>query len=390
MLSTVGMGVQGLARFLYTIFIGRIAGEEALADASALLSVSVWLALATPSALGVAASRFLPSGEYAASAARQLNRWFWISAPALALISVPVSIWLVKDVVTAVACAALVFTYNAYVYTRGAMMGEDRILRATLADTISSIIAVSALALVLFAGWNWALLLPLAIGYGTFALLTRPRTEPSQVPDHDRRLFFRFVRDSVIGGLAVGGLLPTTMIFVRAFDTPLNAGLFAAALSLATPANMIAQAVNQVLVPHFARMANDASALMRSQLRMFLASTALFAVTFGVLAVFAPLILSLVYGANYHDGAAAMQALLGIVFLISATSSPAAYLVANGRQRDYAMIWLAALIVGSLMMLLLSPALGAQGALIGYGIGGGGGAVAIIVWGNLLAWRRAK
>lgn len=386
-LSTIGLGVQGLARFAYTILIGRMAGEAALADASALLSVSVWMALAMPQGLGVAASRFLPTPDLAASAARQLTRWFWIASPALALLTVPIAFWIVGDIVSSLTCALLVFTYNAYVFTRGAMMGEDRVLRATIADIVSSILAVTALALVLFGALNWALLLPLAIGFGVFALMTRTRTAPGSVSREQKQVFGRFVRDTVIGGLAVGGLLPTTMVFVRAFDTPLQAGLFAAALSLATPANMVAQAVNQVLLPYFARILDDRSAMLRAQRKMFLLSTALFAIVFGLLALFAPFILSVIYGDRFAGGTFAMQVLLGVVFLISATTAPSAYLYASGQQRVYAVTWLVALIVGTVIMLVTTPTMGMEGALIGYGVGGGGGALAIIWFGNFPARR---
>lgn len=380
-LSTMGLAVQGLARFIYTIFIGRFVGEEALADASALLSVSVWMALMLPSGLGMAASRYFPVAEYAGSAARLLNRWFWVSSIVLSIVSIPVSLWLVGDLVAALCCALLVFAYNAYVYTRGAMMGEDRILRATLADVFSSIIAITALVLVLLGGMPWALLLPLALGFGVFALTTRPRTAPQPASPYDRSMFMRFVRDAVIGGLAIGGLLPLTMMFVRAFDSPVQAGLFAAALSLATPANMIAQAMNQVLVPHFARISGDPVIMLRSQRKILLLSTAFFAVIFGTLVVLAPWILSLLYGAQYAGGASAMQALLGIVFLISIMCSPAAYLVASGRQRVYATIWLTSLIIGTLTMVVAAPLLGMWGAILGYAIGGGGGALAAVLYG---------
>ncbi len=191
-------------------------------------------------------------------------------------------------------------------------------------------------------------------------------------------MFGRFIRDAVIGGLAVGGLLPTTMVFVRAFDAPVQAGLFAAALSLATPANMVAQAVGQVLVPHFARFSEQPAAMLRSQRRMFLATTALFALIFLLLIVLAPFLITLLYGERYSGGTLTMQLLLGIVFLISAASSPASYLFASNRQRTYATIWLIALFTGVITMFIACPPLGMWGAVLGYALGGGGGALAII------------
>lgn len=377
-LSSAGMAVQGLARFFYTLAIGRLAGAEALADASSLLSLAVWLSLVLPAGLGVAASRYFPVPAIAAAAAHQLRRWFWVSALTLAIASIPIALWLVGDLAIALSTALLVFTYSAYVFTRGAMMGEDRILRSTIADLISSLIAITALILVLVGGVHWALLLPLAVGYGIFALATVPHTEAAPASRDQRATMLCFLRDATLSGLATGGLLPMTMIFVRAYDSALQAGLFAAALSLATPASLLSQAVNQVLIPHFARMHESPAAMRQSHVKLLLVTVALFAIVFAILIVLAEPILAIFYGDRFAGGAASMQALLAIVFLISATCAPSAYLVAAGRQRAFAAIWVSAFVVGTVTMVAASPALGMWGALLGFAIGGGGGSLAVI------------
>lgn len=378
-LSTAGMAVQGLVRFAYTIAIGRLAGPAALADTSALLSVSVYLALLLPAGLGITASRYLPDPAMAGAALRLLRRWFHISSLVLAIGAVPLSYLIVHSLPAALSCGALVYAYNAYVFSRGVLMGEDRILRSAVADLVSSLVAITALVAVLLWGAHWALLLPIALGYLLFAFTARATTTPADAVAADTRsTIARFLRDASIGALATGGLLPATMIFVRAFDTPEHAGLFAAALSLATPANLVAQAVNQVLIPHFARLGGDDAALVTSHRKLLLATTALFAAVFGTIILLSPWILSLFYGKDFSDGATAMQVLLGIVFLISTTSASAAFLVACGRQRSFATIWVVALILGTGIMVLASPALGMLGALLGFAVGGGGGSLAII------------
>lgn len=377
-LSSAGMAIQGLARFGYTLAIGRLAGAEALADASTLLSLAVWLSLVLPAPLGVAASRYFPVPSLAGSAAYQLNSWFWVSSLALSGLSFPIAVWLVGDVVVSLTAAVLIFTYSAYVYTRGAMMGEDRILRATLADLCSSLIAITALILVLVGGAQWVLLLPLAAGYGVFAVASWPRTRPDLGTAAERAVVRRFVRASMLSGLATGGLLPMTMIFVRAYDSAEQAGLFAAALSLATPASLVSQAVNQVLIPHFARMHDSPNEMRRSHRKLLAVTVALFAVVFGLLIALAQPILSIFYGVRFAGGTSAMQALLAVVFLISATCAPSAYLMAAGRQRGFALIWVAAFIAGTITMVAASPLLGMWGALLGFAVGGGGGSLAVI------------
>ena len=388
-LSTFGMAVQGLARFAYTVIIGNLAGSGALGDTSALLSVAVYLSLVAPAGLGVAASRYLPVPELAGAAVGWLNRWFWITSTVLAAAAIPIALWMTGDVAASLSAAVLVWAYNAYVFTRGALMGEDRVLRAALADLCSSLLAITALVAVLLAGAHWALLLPLALGYAAFALVSRPRTRPAPVDDRTRREFSRFVRDAVIGAMATGGLLPITMVFVRAFDTQHQADLFAAALSLATPASMVSQAANQVLIPYFARQQGDPAALVAAHRRMLAVTVTGFAVVFGAIALLAPQILALFYP-RLVDGAPMMQALLGIVFLISATSAPSAYLVAVGRQRIFATIWAVAFVLGAVTMLIASPALGAWGALAGFALGGGGGSIAVIAAALILQPREER
>lgn len=189
----------------------------------------------------------------------------------------------------------------------------------------------------------------------------------------------RFVRDATIGALATGGLLPATMVFVRAFDTPLQADLFAAALSLATPANMISQALNQVLIPHFAKLHLDPALMRQSHRRMVIATTAAFVVIFAAIIALSPFILSIFYPQKFVDGAGAMQALLVVVFFISTTCASAAYLVSAGRQKAFALIWLTALIAGTVVMAVFSPLYGMWGALLGFAVGGVGGSVAVII-----------
>lgn len=378
-LTTGGMAAQGIARLLYTIVIAHLAGTGAVGDTSALLSVMVYLSLMLPAGLGVGASRYLPLGDFSAVAIGVLNRWFWVASIVLALVAAPIAFLLTKDPGAAISCAILTWSYNAYVYSRGVLMGEDRIVRSLIADVGSSLLAITALVAVLLAGAPWALLLPLAVGYGVFAFFARPRTQALPSTPEQQAVLARFVRDATIGALATGGLLPATMVFVRAFDTPVQADLFAAALSLATPANMISQALNQVLIPHFAKLHLDPVVMRQSHRRLMLVSTAAFLVIFAAIIVLSPFILSIFYPEKFIDGAGAMQALLGVVFFISATCASAAYLVSAGRQKAFAMIWLTALIAGTVVMAVLAPLYGMWGALLGFAVGGVGGSVAVVV-----------
>lgn len=74
-----------------------------------------------------------------------------------------------------------------------------------------------------------------------------------------------------------------------------------------------------------------------------------------------------------------MQVLLGIVLLLSLTSAPSALLLASGRERLAARIWMFAFVIGTATMLLLAPSGSGGEALVGYALGGGGGSIVIIL-----------
>lgn len=377
-LSTGGMAVQGVARFVYTLVIGNVAGLDTMGEVTTVLSLAVYLALVWPAGAGIAATRYLSMPEVAAQALRPLIRSWWIASTGLAAIAIPLTLLIVNDPAIAISSALLVFGYNAYVFTRGVLTGEDRLLWAAIADTLSSLLAITALVLVVTGNISWALLLPLTLGYLLFAAVSLPRTRSTTCTKELRGEVLRFTREASLGVLVTGGLLPATMVFVRAFDTPANAGLFAAALTLATPANMISQALNQVLIPHFTRI-SDARARHAAHTRVFLLSTLLFAMIFGILIVLAPWLLQ-IFREDASGGTTAMQILLVIVFLFSIAAVPSALLLSDGRQRLYAKIWVVSFAVGTVIMALCAPLWGQWGALLGYGIGGGGGAVALIIF----------
>jgi O-antigen/teichoic acid export membrane protein len=379
LVTTAGMGIQGLSRFVYTILIGRVLGPETLSDISSVLSLAVYFALLWPTGTSIAASRYLPIDGVGQAHLGELKRHLIVSASILGALAVPVAWVITGEPVTALLAALLVISYSAYVFVRGAMLGHDRYLRASILDTVSSGVTIGCLVLVLLGRLDWLVLLPLSLGYVVFAVLGWPRGPFTRLAVAERRAVTNFVRDTSIAALATGGLLPATMLFVQLFDTKEASGLFAAGLSLATPASLLSQSLNQVLIPYFARVApTGVRELAKSHLRIVLASVVAFASIFGTLILAAPVILELLYGSRYLGGVTPMRTLLIVVMLVSCTSAPSALLVVIGRQRLYARIWLIAFVTGTATMVLLSPLMGMAGALIGLALGSGGGAIVII------------
>ncbi|MFF5626053.1 hypothetical protein [Microbacterium sp. LWH10-1.2] len=375
--STTGMAIQGIARFGYTLVIGRLAGPETMGEITAVLSLAVYLGLVWPAGAATAATRYYATPELAGPAARSIRRAWLLGTVALSALIVPMTLWVTGDVALGISSAVLMFSYSAYMFTRGELTGEDRLGWAVIADTLSSVLAITALLVTMLFHLSWALLLPLSLGYLLFAVLSRSRTKSEPSSPAIRSQIFTFTWRTSVGMLVGGGLLPITIVFVRGFESPHTAGLFAAALTLATPASMVSLALNQVLIPHFARL--DDVTRRASHRQIFLLTLGLFTLVFGALAAASPWIVDVFYGEKYVGADVPMRALIIGVFLFSIAAVPSALLLADGRERAYARIWLVSFVVGMLLMVTLSPTLGQWGALMGYLVGGGGGAIAICV-----------
>ncbi|KWZ73085.1 polysaccharide biosynthesis protein [Winkia neuii] len=371
------MAIQGVARFGYTWLIANFMGPEEVGGVNTVLSLAVYAALFWPQGAAVAAANYFSQTDLYESGRQVLVRTTSIALLASAFIGAIIAHILLGNVATTICSFLLVGAYGAYVFTRGSLLGKDRIDRAALWDTISSIAAIGLLVAAVLGKLHWALLLPLALGYGLFAAVNWPRagTVGRSLP---KAAVVGFVRDNSLAALANGGLLPATMVLVRAFDSATTAGTFAVAISLATPVNLFSQALNQVLVPHLSKI-KDPAAAKAAQRHLFFLSAAFLIPLHLLLIAVSPWLVSLFFGTRYAAGTLPMQILLAIVMLISLTCVPSAYLVTTGRQKIYAKICLAAFAIGTVLLAILSPLLGQSGSLIGYAVGAGGGAVAVIV-----------
>lgn len=384
-IATFGVLIQGLARFGYTILIGRVLGAQTLGEVSSLLALAVFVSLFWPTASGVAASRYIPrdrvAGFEASPTAAVITRSFLFSLPILSVGTFVVAYFLAHDIGSAIGAVILMAAYSAYAFTRGAALGSSRFLRVAVMDTVSSFASILLLALVLISGWHWALLLPLSLGYAVFAAANWPtRVERGSV---DRAEVRTFIATNSIAQVATGGLLQVAMLAAALADDPRNAGLFAAALSLATPAAMLGQSLNQVLIPHFAGMHARATGNIRaSTIKVTAVVAAGLGVVFGALAVAAPLVVEVLYGASYDGASDYMRALLIGVYIYAVSLVPAATLIATGRDRQYTVASVIGFLVGVAAMAVLAQSMGAWAAAIGYIAGAGISAVLTIWWGT--------
>ncbi|TFB91268.1 hypothetical protein E3O44_00280 [Cryobacterium algoricola] len=368
-LATTGTLVQGLARFGYTILVGRLLGAETLGQVSGLIALSVFVSLFWPTATGVAASRFLagPDGS-AQSAVPILVREFLVSLPFLAIGTFFAAWMIVPDAAVAITTVALMVSFSSYAFSRGAALGQSRFLRVAIVDTVTSILTIALLLAVVLSQVSWLLLLPLTTGYAIFAMLCWPRGgRPSRTPDRE---ITRFIFFNSLAQLAAGGSLQLVMIIARIYDTPTNSGLFAAAFSLATPASMLALSVNQVLIPHYSRQIIASPELHhRSNRRITLWGIAGFAVLFTLLAALSPVLIGLFYGPRFAGATPYMQWLLLGVAAYSVSMVPAASLIARGRDRRYAAAAALGFLATAVIAISLGSTYGAWAAVAAYDIG---------------------
>lgn len=382
LVATLGVLVQGVVRFAYTTWIGNT--SDVISEVSAVLSLAVYFSLFWPAGAGLAAMRFLPaasvSGPAAGGVMRLLRKSFWVASAAAALVAYPISYYFTGDAAAAAASCFLVVSYGAYTFTRGALLGHAKATRASILDLVSAAVSFGVLLAVTTSGAHWALLLPLGVGYTVYGVLAWPRETGPRLDVAERRQVLSYTGYAIFGLVAAGGLLPAVMLFVQTFDVKAKADLFAAALTLATPANMLAQSLNQVLVQYFAGRAREAARETRRQaLAFFVLSIVGFAAIFGALIALAPWLMELVFPGRYEGGVPTLQVLLAVVAVSSLTAVPGAYMMATGRHRAYSVASFCATVAGIAAMAFMAPAWGLEGAIAGFAVGAVGAAASVAV-----------
>lgn len=390
-LSTVGIGVQGVSRLAYTVLIGRAFGTEALGHASTLLSLSIFAALLWPTAAGNTVSRFIALALHRRVSDAQLIRVFTlsmvVSSAILAVSAVPVALLLGNGLTTAVLAAWLVAGYGAYAFCRGVQLGYHRAGRVALWDSIGSVVSLGLLVVVCLGGVGDVVLLPLALGYTVFAVACRPRGNGFAAVDDgspgsgDDRAALGFASWNVVAGLTTNGLLQLAMIAAQVYGPGDAAGVYAAAFTLATPASMLGQAVSQIIIPAFAHRSGQVSLRQRGPVLLLVLFTAVFAAVFGGLAALAPLYLPLFYPAEATEAVPLLRLLIVGVFVFTVALIPSALLLSAGRSKAVALTSVAGFVVGVAVMVGAGPALGVQAGTIGFVAGSGLNLVALLVLG---------
>ncbi len=394
-LSTVGVGVQGVVRFLYSLLIGRSSGSAVLGEASAPVSLALFASLLWPTATGTAAAKFVAIArgaqrpEEIEGVARHLARRTVLSAAVLAVCSASLALTVLHATpAAALMTALLAMAYSGYAFTRGLQFGAGQVPRATAWDVASAALSLVVLVLVVTSHSVAVLLLPLVVGYAAYSAANWPRRSSALIAAELRREVDGFVLLGVVGTLASTGFLQISNVLARAANSPSEAGLYAAALSLATPASLLSRSVSLVLFPSMSEAhGRDDRASLRAQTDLGTRALVLVMVaTFGGIVIVSRAVLQLFYGHAFSGAGTVLPIMLVAVLLGTVVVAGVNFLTSTSQRgmRISATTSVLGLLVGCLAWAVLVPAYGVTGVAEGYLVGSAFITLPILV----IVWRR--
>lgn len=382
LLSTTGVLLSGGAQFGISLIVGQLGGPTALGQLRGGLSLANAASLLWPSTAGQAASLYV-ARELGAENARvadavqrhltkRVGQAVLLTAPATALLA----LLLVPGYspLDAAWAAALVVALAGYHLARGIRFGRGRVVRATLWEVANAAASLGLIALVLGAGSPGWLLAPLVAGNGLYAagLLGR-KPAGDALADPLRRELDQFVVWGVAGTMASAGLMQISMVVASAARGGVEAGWYAAAVSLGTPLSMIARALSLALVPSLARSVGgqDPEGMRRRTDRATRGLVVLLVPAFVSMMLVAEPLLGLLYGPEFAPAVLSLRILLGAVLASSVAVASVNAITVRGRAgiRLAAILSWTGLLAGLATIGLLVGPWGIEGIATGYLVG---------------------
>jgi putative peptidoglycan lipid II flippase len=378
MLSTTGLLAQGVLRFATAFLVGHVAGRAELGLVASAIATATLLALLWPTTTGSAASKFIARARGAGrddevhSIAAHLSRRTAQTGILLGLASAVV--WVLIDHGTwleAASVAALTVAYSGYSFTRGVQFGARQVPRATSWDLASVVAGLLALAALLTLGVRGpALILPLVLAYGLYTLAGWPHGARGRPSPGLRRELDGFVALGAAGSLASTGFLQLSQITAKVSTGDADAGQYAAALNLATPASMLAASLSLVLFPSMAQAwgRGDHASFHEQTDRATRALAMVMVAIFGSLILCSRLAVDVIWGSRFQ-GAQDVLPILVLAVLASNLAVPSVNALTTRSQRG---MWvttgasLGGMAVGAVVWWMLAGPLGTVGVAVGY------------------------
>ncbi|MDR7301858.1 hypothetical protein [Haloactinomyces albus] len=395
LVSATGIAVQGLVRFVYNLLVGRMLPAGFLAATNSAISTALLATMLWPTSLGAAASKFVAreAGDVALREAltRYLARLSLLTSTALGAGAGLLTYFVLApgELTTGIFVGLLTIGWSGYTFVRGAQYATGRVLRATVWDGLSFVVAVGGLVLVLVLGLRAWLLLPLTAGYLLYTIAGWPRAGRGSIEPALRTEINRFVAWGVLGSLATGGFLQLTMVLADQTGDVVSADAYAAALTLATPASMLGSVLSLLLLPALSSAVGrgDLDAVRRHTDVAHRGLVTTVGGVFGVLVVGSRLIVALIWP-RLSEAVPVLEVLLVATFLLTVstvvTESIRSY--SEHGARVVALIRSAGFVVGLGVAVALIPGMSVIGIALGYLVG-------MVIIGSLpmvLVWRRDR
>lgn len=385
--------LQGGLRFLTSFFVGRFTNPATLALVSSGMSLANLLALTWPTSEGAAASRFIArsrgEGSDVNALAAFMGRRTLQAVLILSVGSVPIWVYLGGSLTEGAVVALLVATFSGYSFTRGLHYGSGQTSRQLKWDVVTSSIAVTGVLVVLLAQLPAILVLGvLGISYGIYTIACWPWRAGGRVAPATRREVDAFVAWGALGTLASAGFVQFAMIFAVAIAGREEAGQFAAAMVLAAPAAMVANAMAQILFPSMAEALGrgDRASVQRQLDQSTKVLAAIMVLIFGAVVIGCRPLIEVVWGSRY-SAAAVIIPLLLIPAMLRSIASPSQGAISVSTRGGIVFSSVASVggfVVGAVVWALMPSSWGVVGVAAGYALGTSLIAVAIFV----RAWSR--
>jgi putative peptidoglycan lipid II flippase len=378
MFSTVGLIAQGVLRIATSLLVGHIAGKAELGVVASAIATALTLAVLWPTSTGSAASKFLARARGAGSTeetlaiARHLRMRTVQTGLFLGALSLP--IWIVIDHGTwpdALSVAALTIAYSGYSFTRGIQFGASQVPRATSWDVTTVLLGLGGLAVLLFSGVRGTVLvLPLVLTYGVYTVAGWPYAAHGRPTVARRRELDVFVLLGAVGSLASTGFLQVSQIAAKLAGGNAAAGEYAAALSLATPASLLASSLSLVLLPSLSEAwgRGDQTAFRAQTDQANRGLSVVMVAIFGSIAVCSPLIVDLIWGSRFAGVEDILPILLVAVLAtnLGVTSVNALMTRSQWGNAVTSIASFAGMAVGVVIWFTVAPSMGLTGVALGY------------------------
>lgn len=373
--STLGIAVQGLVRFCYSLLVGRTLPTGFLSATNSAISTSMLSSLLWPASLASAAGKFLAreagTADRNAALTHYLSRLCLTSSVLLAMAAgLATGCWLLPGhAATAVLVSLLTLGYAGYTFVRSAHYATNRVARATVWDMLSFLVSVLGLVLVLALGATDLILLPITVGYLAYTVFGWPRGAKGYLDRGLKREINHYVLWGVLGSLTTGGFLQLTMVLAHQTGDVTGADAYAAALTLATPASMIGSVLSLLLLPSLSEAVGrgDLDSMRR---QTDIASRGLIAVlgaVFGMLIVGSRLVVAIIWP-NLSSTVPILEVLLLATFLLTAATACSESINSFDRHgaRTLSVIRTAGFVVGLGVMTVLVAGMSVLGIAVGY------------------------